>query len=249
VDFFLSSSHLAALAATALLAVALPVAARRRPGAWTHTFSRSLGVLLLAGFVSYHVVVIVGREAYSLDFDLPLHLTDAVTVIAAIALWTWRILPFELTYFWGLTGAFQAVFTPTLDPDEGPSSFFYWQFFVTHSGVVVAALFLAFGVGLTARPHAVPRMFVATLAWALLAALGNLATGGNYMFLREKPETSSLLDHLGPSPWYIASAAAFALILFALLDLPFRRRRTAERRQRSAARSDASRSAPPGRIT
>jgi hypothetical integral membrane protein (TIGR02206 family) len=93
--------------------------------------------------------------------------------------------------------------------------------------VVLAAVFLVFGLGLTARPHAVRRVFLATAGWAALAAVGNALTGGNYMFLRERPETPSLLDYLGPWPWYILSAALLALALFALLDLPFRRRRAA----------------------
>jgi hypothetical integral membrane protein (TIGR02206 family) len=63
------------------------------------------------------------------------------------------------------------------------------------------------------------------LAWAIVATAGNLFTGGNYMFLRERPETPSLLDYMGPWPWYILSAALLALSLFALLDLPFRSRR------------------------
>jgi hypothetical integral membrane protein (TIGR02206 family) len=90
---------------------------------------------------------------------------------------------------------------------------------------VVAAVFLAFGCRLTARRGAVGRAFVATAAFAAVAGVADLLTGGNYMFLREKPEAASLLDLMGPWPWYILTAAVLALAMFAALDVPFRRRR------------------------
>jgi hypothetical integral membrane protein (TIGR02206 family) len=68
-------------------------------------------------------------------------------------------------------------------------------------------------------------VFAATAAWAAVAAASNALTGGNYMFLAERPETASLLDYLGSWPWYILGAALLALAMFALLDIPFRRRR------------------------
>jgi hypothetical integral membrane protein (TIGR02206 family) len=188
--------------------------------------ARGLAVLLLAAVLAYHLVIAL-RGSYALDLDFPLHLTDAVTVVAALALWSPRPLPVELTYLWGLTASLLAVLTPALGADDGYPSLLFWPYFVTHSGVVLAAVFLVFGLGLTARPRAVRRVFLATAGWAAVAAVGNALTGGNYMFLRERPETPSLLDYLGPWPWYILSTALLALALFAVLDLPFRRRRAA----------------------
>ena len=224
-SLFLSVDHLAALAGTAVLCMALLTLARTRPGAWTGRLSRGLAVALLASFIAYHPVVLLWGS-YAADFDLPLHLTDAATVVAALALWSRRPLLFELTYFWGLTASLLALLTPGLDTDEGFPSFFYWHYFFTHAGVVVAALLLAFGLGLTARPGAVRRMFLATAVWAAVAAVGNVVTGGNYMFLMERPETASPLDYMGAWPWYIVCAALLAVALFALLDLPFRHRRS-----------------------
>jgi hypothetical integral membrane protein (TIGR02206 family) len=219
---FLTADHLAAVATTAALGIALPVLARVRPGAWVRYLARALAVALLGTEIAYHVVLLEG--SYDPESDLPVHLTDAVTVVAALALWSPRPLWFELTYFWGLTAALQAVLTPGLEADEGFPSFFYWHYFVAHSGAVVAALFLAFGLGLTPRPGATLRMLVATAAWATVAAAVNALTGGNYMFLRERPDTPSLLDYMGPWPWYILVAALVAVALFALLGLPFRAR-------------------------
>jgi hypothetical integral membrane protein (TIGR02206 family) len=224
VDFLLSPNHVAALASTGALCVGLTTVARLYPGPWLRPLSRGLAVLVIGWFAAYHVVVLL-EGSYSLSSDLPLHLSDVVVVVAAAALWTWRPLVFELTFFWGLTASLQAILTPSLDPDEGPSSFFYWHYFITHSVVVLAAIFLAFGLGLSARPDVVRRMFLATAAWAVVASIGNVITDGNYMFLREPPETRSLLDYLGPWPWYIVGAAMLALVLYFLLDLPFRRRR------------------------
>jgi hypothetical integral membrane protein (TIGR02206 family) len=51
-----------------------------------------------------------------------------------------------------------------------------------------------------------------------------LISGANYGFLRAKPPQASLLDLLGPWPWYILALDALAVVLFTLLYLPFLRR-------------------------
>ena len=144
-----------------------------------------------------------------------------------VALWRPIALAFELTYFWALTATVQALLTPDLR--QGFPDYRWWWFFVAHAGVVVAAVFLAWGRRRTPRPGAVPRVFAWSLGVTALAAAGTLAFDGNYMFLREPPEGGSLLDLMGPWPWYIASAAALALALFWLLDRPFDGRRGGRR--------------------
>jgi hypothetical integral membrane protein (TIGR02206 family) len=215
----LSAEHVAAVAATAVAAAASVPAGR---GPHAVMFSHALAVLILGTYAVEHATF-VARGTWALDFNLPLHLTDVVTIIAALALWTARPLLVELTYFWALTASLQAVLTPDLNA-EFPSVF-YWTYFVTHGGAVVAAVHLVLGRRITPRAGAVRRAFAATACVAAAAAVGDLATGGNYMFLREKPGEPSLLDVMGPWPWYIATGAALGLALFWLLDTPFRRAR------------------------
>jgi hypothetical integral membrane protein (TIGR02206 family) len=94
---------------------------------------------------------------------------------------------------------------------------------MTHCGAVIAACLLVFGLQHPIRPGAVPRVFAVTLGMAAVAALGDLITGGNYMYLRSKPGSASLLDDMGPWPLYIVSAAVLAVVLFALLAVLARR--------------------------
>ena len=71
------------------------------------------------------------------------------------------------------------------------------------------------------------RAFLVTLAWAALAALANLVLGTNFMYLRHKPASATLLDHFGPWPVYLLVAAGLAAALFWLLERPFVARRAA----------------------
>jgi hypothetical integral membrane protein (TIGR02206 family) len=184
---------------------------------------RPLAVVIGGTYLVEHASFIA-RGDWELDFNLPLHLTDVVTIVSVLALWPRRPLLVELTWFWALTASLQAVITPDLGSAEFPE-LVWWTFFITHSGAVVAAVMLVVGCGIHPRAGAVKRAFVATVVVAAAAGVANLLTGGNYMWLREKPDAGSLLDFMGPWPWYILAAGVLGLVLFVLLDLPFLRGR------------------------
>ena len=221
----LATEHVVALLATLAVGAAAAWLPRARPGGWVVAASRALALLVVAAYLADHAVA-ASRGLWSVRLYLPLNLSDAATLVAVLALWTARPALVELTYFWGLTASLQATLTPELA--HGFPDVLFFTFFVTHAGVVVAALLLVAGRRIVPRRGAVLRAFAATVVVAAAAAAGCLATGGNYMFLRRKP-SGSLLDVMGPWPWYIVAAALLGLAMFALLDAPFRRRREAAR--------------------
>jgi hypothetical integral membrane protein (TIGR02206 family) len=175
-----------------------------------------VALAILAGFVVEQVAY-VARGTWAADVNLPLQLSDAVTLVAIAALWRPRVgLLTELVWFLAFSASLQAVLTPDLGyafPDV-----LYFTYFVTHAGAIVAACVLVIGLRLLPRPGAVWRVFAATAAFAALAAIGCLATGGNYMFLRDKPSNGSILDPLGPWPLYLLAAAALGLAMLLVLD-------------------------------
>ncbi len=199
---------------------ALVVAARVRPGSWSLVAARALAVLLVGTEVAWWIYLVATHaNRAELLYALPFQLCDAAILVSAAALWFRRQILVEVTYFWGLAGTIQAVITPDL-PQHFPN-FLFIQYYVAHGGVVAAALLLVAGLGLWPRRGAVIRVAGLTIAYAAFVGLLDAVTGANYMYLRAKPASSTLLDVLGPWPWYIGWAALIGAALVLILDAPF----------------------------
>ena len=208
--------HTGALVAIAIATVILVVAARRRPGAWL----KVLALILVVDELSWWVYLVAGGgEPGQRAQPLPLQLCDVAIFIAAAALWTRQPLLVETTYFWALAGTIQALLTPEL-PQHFPT-YPYFQYYVAHGGVVAAALLLVIGLRLRPWPWAAVRVAAVTIGYTVFVGLVDAVTGADYMFLRSKPSSPTLLDALGPWPVYLLSAAVLGLALFALLNAPF----------------------------
>lgn len=215
----LSSEHLVPLALLVVVAVLLCVAARRAPGRWIGAVAATTALVLVGAELSWQPYVLA-NHTWSVGASLPIQLCDVGGFVAAAALLWRQLLLVEVAYFWGLGGTLQALLTPDLGDKHFPS-FPYLQFYVTHDLVILAALFLVIGLALYPRPGAVRRIFLLTLAFAVLVGLIDLATGGNYMYLRQVPASGSLLNLMGPWPWYIAAGAVLTLVVLAILNAPF----------------------------
>ena len=216
------------MAVVIVLTTVLTVAARRFPGRWITLVSRFFAVLIVFTEPSYWLQQIL-HHTWSARYDLPLQLSNASEFVSAAALW-WRT-PFlvELTYFWGLGAVLQALATPDF-PEHFPDPA-YFRFYLAHGGVLLAAVFLTVGLGIWPRPGAPVRVFGATVGYAAVVGLVDVVTGGNYMYLRQKPVAGTLLNFMGPWPWYIGSGLVLAVLLLTILNAPF----WIVRRQRAAS--------------
>ncbi len=210
-----SPEHLAALGVLAVAAGLSVWLARRGRDRATVALSRTVALVILAGWIGEQVADVV-EGIWSVKFTLPLQLTDVVSLTAVAALWRPRPLLVELTYFWALTASLQATLTPDLARTF--PSVFYFTYFAYHCGAIVAACLLVFGRRMYPRPGAPVRVFAATLVVAAVAGGADLVTGGNYMYLRQKPAHSSLLDLMARWPWYIVETAIVGLAMLVALQ-------------------------------
>jgi hypothetical integral membrane protein (TIGR02206 family) len=221
-----SPAYITTLVVTILTATTLCVAGRRHrdpmPARWMLAANWLLAAALLATSGLW-LATTVGDQAFSAATSLPFALCDIAALVAAAALLSRQILLVEITYFWGLAGTLQALLTPDLK--VGWPSLEFVEYVVAHAAIVCAAVFLVVGQRLVPRPRAVLRMWLITIGYTAIVGGIDAVTGGNYMYLRQTPSEWTLLSVLGPWPWYLASAAAVAAVLFAVLDAPFWRGR------------------------
>lgn len=188
--------------------------------------NQRLATALLAflNLAAYPLHLIAWRDyPKALDNILPLHLCDLAAIIAGFALVTRKPILCTLTYFWGLAATLQALLTPaiTIGPPAAP----FISFFVNHFAIVTAALYLPVVLGW--RPPQpfwkTPIIVLAISIGYQFAALGiNSLLGTNFAFASRPPDNPSLIDHLGPWPFYLFAMQALALVLFFLLALPFK---------------------------
>ena len=195
-------------------------AARRRPGPWVEHGAKVIAVLVVLAEAGWWVISIV-NGTWTVQWSLPLHLCEAGCFLAAAALW-WRFrFAFEMAYFWGLGGTAPGLLSPSI-PGHFPDPV-YFQYYAQHGLLVLGAFYLVVALRMRPAKRAVMRVSLATAAYAVAVGVVDYFTNGNYLFLRDLPPTRTLLDYMGPWPWYIVTLTVAAIIVFNLLYLPFAR--------------------------
>ena len=212
------------------MAVAAFLMAGKRGGTSRLLATALLAFINLASYGFSQAAWLSLGQPLAVDTILPFHLCDIAAVTAGFALITKRPLLCAVTYFWGLAATLQALLTPAIG--VGFPAWPFVAFFVQHFAIVAAALYLPLVEGWRPRrpfwksPLEVYAWSVAYLTFALTV---NALSGSNFGFASRPPDNPSLIDHLGPWPWYLVSMQAIALVFFMLLALPFAGAKTTNR--------------------
>lgn len=153
----------------------------------------------------------------SLIADLPLQFCHLAQIFSVVLLFFRVPLLFEVTYFWGLIGALQAMLTPDLNAFDNHLTLSL--FFMHHGMLILIVLWLVFVAGCRCRPHAVIRTFLFTNLIMIPVGLVDWTIGANYMYLCSSPETDSPLIS-GGWPWYIVQIEGIGLLMMVCLQFP-----------------------------
>jgi len=178
-----------------------------------------LAALLILQELSLNIWRLV-NHTWTPATSLPLHLCGVSVILSAIMLLNRNYLLFEINYFWGLGGAIQALLTPDIGIYGFPH-FRYFQFFVSHGLIILAVLYMTFVHGYRPQLKSVWKVFGITNVYLIFIAGFNWLVGGNYLFICYKPVNGSIIDFLGPWPWYVLSLEGVGLISFLIYYLPW----------------------------
>jgi hypothetical integral membrane protein (TIGR02206 family) len=222
------------------------VGLRHRGWAGEQRFRRSFAAAIPVFTVPFQVLQLLPGD-FTLGTSLPLQICDLSWMVAVWALWTLDPRAVALLYLWGLTLTVQAAITPSLDqtfPD--PRYFMFWGM---HFLTIWAAVYLVCRAGGPSWRGYRLTLGV-TAVWAAVVLAFNAATGTNYGYLSRKPETSSLLDALGPWPAYVGVEVVILVAGWALMTWPWvASRRTVPERPSAGGRpfrQRLRRAIPPG---
>jgi len=220
------NEHLTVLILTVLLAVFLPLYAKKYLNE-SRQIALARGMALLIAFsVVFYMIVRVAHGHFDLKTDLPFDLCNLVGLVLPFLMWNPSYRAHEILYFWILAGTLQGVLTPHL-LDSFPT-FSFFKFWITHSGLVIYTIYISVVFRFYPTRKSIMRAFVAIQVYALFMFAINYFVGSNYAYLMRKPPTASLLDLFGPWPWYILVLEALALVIFGLCYLPFWRANSKE---------------------
>lgn len=180
-----------------------------------------LGFLISIANISWYWLFInIGTDP---SVALPLTICETVMFFSPFLLLTKSQKLFDVFYFWTLCGSTNALLTPAVLDNYGPTTYRYYQFWIGHAGIMVVIFYCLFILKMNVTFKSLLRSIFWLFLMSLLAMYVNsVIPNANYLFLKGSEAGSSVLDLL-PTYLPVRFAILFVLviILFSLAYLPW----------------------------
>jgi len=160
----------------------------------------------------------LSQGVWDLKYSLPLHLCGMTTVLSFVCLIYPKQSIYEFLYYFGIAGAFHALLTPEFTR-ESPGFLFY-EYFISHGGIILSALYLTFALGMRPRPGSWLKIFIYSQILIPIVGTINYFLDANYIYLCIAPDVDNPLIFTKTWPYYIPSVQFIALLHCAILYLP-----------------------------
>jgi hypothetical integral membrane protein (TIGR02206 family) len=212
------TGHLIALAIVLLVNLSF-IFFRRAGERPKRIFRYTLAGILIVDEIAWHLWNIF-TDQWTVQTMLPFHFCSVFVFLSAYMLVKKNYRVYEFAYFLGIAGALQ----PLLTPDAGMYGLPHFravQTLLSHGCIVTASVYMTVVEGFRPTWKSMRNVLIGANLYMIPVGILNALIGSNYLFIAHKPETASLIDVLGPWPWYILSLEVIGAIMCLILYLPF----------------------------
>ncbi len=205
-------SHWAAIFLFLFLAIWLPWYARKYLSPTTQEkVGWALGILIFVNFPIWVLLEILGGS-FDVKLHLPFHLCRFANLLMPLVMMKRNNFVFQILFYWGLSGMFQGMVTPDIVQDF--PHFHYFRYFVGHHLMIVALIYAVVVYDMRPTLRGLKHAFIGLNLFLAISFFANIILNANYFWIMGKPPMASLLDYMGPWPWYILTGELVALIHF-----------------------------------
>lgn len=193
----------------------------------------SIGILFLARkypkvIKSYLIIALIFMDlAYrlwggfyqGLDLDVffTLHLSSAAVVLTIITLTRYRQFLFDVLIYWVFLAVPQAIITPGIIRYGFPHLRFFHILWI-HFMVITAVFYMILIEKQRPSKFSLKRALIVTHIYGGFVFIINLIFDTNYMFIGRKTSAVTIIDFLGPWPYYILVLDAILITTFVVLN-------------------------------
>lgn len=128
---------------------------------------------------------------------LPITVCGWAAILSSFMLLTKKKGLFEVVYFFVLAGSINALITPAVIINNGPTHFRYYQFWVEHTSIFIAVFYMIFVFDYHVTVRSMFKSFTVLLILTAVALYANMnIEGANYLFLATTEAGDSVLNFL-----------------------------------------------------
>ena len=176
---------------------------------------RLLAWILALGCI-FRIVLRIACGAFSIRWDLPLHLCDVMMFVEFYAVYSKKEFPRELVFALGMPGALAALITP--GESYYPFLNIYYLLFIMLHVLLFLIPVLMLADGFVPQIRRLPGCFAFLAVLACVDAAVNHQLKSNYLFISEAAD-GSILDVVQDifGHWYLPAAAFTVFLIWGML--------------------------------
>ena len=171
-------------------------------------FARGLSVAFILTYIISNTIAIYNGW-WNLQDNLPLHLCRISFFISMVVLLTRKQWMYEWVLFLAIPSGIHSMLTPEMT--KGISTWFYFDYYFVHAGLILAPLYLTIVMGMKSRADAWWKTILRLQIPVAIILPLNFLLESNYIYLRHKP----LVDNpflIGEWPIYIVFLELIMLV-------------------------------------